>query len=145
MPYSPVQANKSDQPAASRQVKPVNLSPSSIFKVYAKLNLRIDSCHGEKPNNALNARCLVHMCFKTDTFREPTLATGCKYSKKLFCTKMGKGPQYSEVRRVGGESQCLDLDFMDTEMCSHIELLTGLLGKVKPRLMSFLGFTVLAV
>lgn len=79
MSYSPFQTNKSDQLAASRQVKPVNLSPSSIFKVYAKLNLRTDSCHGEKPNNTLNARCLVLICFKTDTFRKPTLATSCKY------------------------------------------------------------------
>lgn len=51
MPYSPVHANKIDQPAAIRQVKPINPSPSSIFKVYAKLNLWIDSHHGEKPNN----------------------------------------------------------------------------------------------
>lgn len=110
MPYSPVQASKSDQPAASRQVKPLNLSPSTISKGYAKLNLRTDSHHGEKPNNALNARCLVLICFKTGTFREPTLATGCKYSKQLSCTNLGKWHQCSEVRRL----PLFGLNFMDT-------------------------------
>lgn len=30
--------------------------PSSVFKVYAKLNLKIDSHHGKKPNNALKCQ-----------------------------------------------------------------------------------------
>lgn len=36
----------------------------------------------------------------TDAFRDPTLATTCDYSKKFFCTRLRKYPQYSEVRRV---------------------------------------------
>lgn len=92
------------QPAANKQTYKPFSQVSLVLKVYAKLNIRIDSGEKKKKRQQ-HTRCLAHICFKIVTpasafisrrfedwcfQRVHMLATTCECLKKLFCTKPGK-------------------------------------------------------